>query len=121
LNLEYSDIRVTFDISIYWEGEGRMATKVECARHGACKGCMICRHLREGQGLGYWRVKVPPSSDDYETGMCEECDAFFWREQGWTDQLFEFAGWKLFCRKCYAEVLDRHRLVGIGKLGDGQE
>jgi hypothetical protein len=78
---------------------------------------MICRHLREGTGLGFYRVQVPPGSNDYETGLCEQCDALFWEEDDWTDRLFDFADWKLYCRQCFEEVLAGHYLLGVGQLG----
>jgi hypothetical protein len=77
--------------------------------------------LREGTELGYYRVEVPPGSDDYETGLCEECDALLWQEEGWTDLLFDFADWKLYCRQCYQQVLARHRLLGVGQLASDGE
>jgi hypothetical protein len=82
---------------------------------------MICRHLCEGRKLGYYRVQVSPDSDDYETGLCKRCDALLWKENGWTDRLFDFAGWKLYCRKCYEKVLTGHRLLGVGTLGSEEE
>lgn len=82
---------------------------------------MICRHLRVGSGIGFYRVEVPPGSDDHETGLCERCDKLFWQEEGWTDKLFDFAEWELYCRQCYEKVLERHRLLGVGRLGPGEE
>jgi len=82
---------------------------------------MICQHLRDGAGLGFFRVEVPPGSDDYETGLCERCDALLWQEEGWTDRLFDFADWKLFCRECFEDVLGRHLLLGVGQLAPGDD
>ncbi len=82
---------------------------------------MICQHLREGNGLGYFRVEVPPGRDDYQTALCEACDELLWKEAGWTDRLCDFADWKLFCRGCCEEILKRHRLLGVGQLREDEE
>ena len=92
-----------------------------CERHGRSEGCMICRHLREVNGLGYYRVEVTPGRDDYETALCGSCDEMLWKEEGWTDRLYHFADWKLFCRGCFDETLKRHRLLGVGRLGEDEE
>lgn len=92
-----------------------MANQMRCPTHGLTTGCMICHHLRDGSDLGYYRVEVPPEVDFYETGLCEECDAMLWREEGWTDPLNDFADWKLFCRGCFEAVLEQHRLLGVGQ------
>lgn len=77
---------------------------------------MICRHLREDTGLKYYRVEVPPGMDDYVTVLCESCDKLLWEEDGWTDRLFEFAGWQLFCIRCIEDRLHHHSLLGVGQL-----
>ena len=98
-----------------------MVKRVRCPTHGLRAGRMICRHLRDGTGLGYYRVAVPPGVDFYETGLCEECDRLFFEEGGWTMRLFDFADWKLFCRECFDRVVERHRLLGVGQLADDDE
>jgi hypothetical protein len=83
---------------------------------------MICSHLvSSSNSLDYIRVLPGDDPSQYETGMCEACDAVFWQEDGWTDRLFDFAGWKLFCASCYEGVLARHLLVHTGKLTGEQE
>ena len=98
-----------------------MAKLVECAEHGRTEGCMICQHLRDGSGLGFYRVQMPPDSDDYETGLCEQCDELLWQEDGWTDRLFDLAEWRLYCRRRFQGVLARHRLLGMGRLSSGED
>jgi hypothetical protein len=56
---------------------------------------MICRHLRDGSDLGYFRVEVPPGVEFDETGLCEECDRLFFAEGSWTMRRFDFADGKL--------------------------
>lgn len=82
---------------------------------------MICKHLLESNGLGYYRVEVPPGRADYETALCEACDELLWKEEGWTDRLYEFADWKLSCRGCYEKILQRHSLLGVGRLAEEEE
>jgi hypothetical protein len=90
--------------------------RILCPTHGESDPCMICRHLREAEGLGYFLVKVNPGQDFFETAMCKECDELFWAENGWTHRLFDFADWKLFCRHCFEERRGFHRLLGTGRL-----
>jgi hypothetical protein len=98
-----------------------VAKQVQCPTHGVTAGCVICRHLRDGSDLGYYRIEVPPGVDFYETGLCEACDALLWEEDGWTDRLFDFADWKLFCRECFEGTLKRHRLLGVGQHTSEEE
>jgi len=98
-----------------------MSKVIDCERHGATRPHMICQHLQEQEGLGYYRVEVAPERDDYETALCEACDALVWEEDGWTDRVNEFAGWKLYCEACYFGALERHHLLGIGNLGPESE
>lgn len=94
---------------------------IHCQKHGATKPHMICQHLQTKEGLGYYRVEVAPDRDDCETALCEACDALVWEEDGWTDRVYAFAGWKLYCEACYCSVLEHHRLLGTGKLGTETE
>src|SRR5688572_1074100 len=33
---------------------------IQCERHGVTAYCLVCRHLREGNGLGYWAIRSEP-------------------------------------------------------------
>jgi hypothetical protein len=103
------------------EGPAGRRKRIHCDEHGESEPCMICRHLREETGLGFYRVTVDPGQDDYETALCEACDELFWEEEGWTDRLFDFADWQLYCRSCFEKTLRSHRLLGIGKLAPDEE
>jgi hypothetical protein len=81
------------------------AAKVHCAEHGTSDACIICRHLREGWGLRYYAIKGDPWA------WCQECDAVLEAEQGWSDRLYDFADWKVYCHKCFRRTLGRHNLV----------
>src|SRR5262245_40803393 len=92
------------------------ANKVSCHQHGQVSGVMICQHLRDEIGLDMIRIEVPPDAEDYITLMCQACDDFFWEEESWSDALFDFADWKLFCQICAESVAVNHTLVHVGKL-----
>ncbi len=94
----------------------RKRRQVECAEHGPSEATMICRHLCDGKRLGYYRVKPAPGRDDLETALCAECDALVWEEDGWTDRVYDFADWQIYCRQCFERTLKRHRLRGVGRL-----
>ena len=77
---------------------------------------MICQHLVSKVGLEYALVKVAPGEDDYETAMCADCESLLLEERAWSEKLYEFAGWKLFCEECYRNLLLNHILVAEGNM-----
>jgi hypothetical protein len=96
---------------------GLSRRRIQCDEHGPSPPCMICRHLREGRGLGYVRLTDDSGSIEV-TGLCEACAQLLLDEDGWTDRLFAFADWQLYCEQCFRRELRRrrHRLVGRGRL-----
>jgi hypothetical protein len=96
--------------------------QVECQEHGPSEPCMICRHLREGRGLGY--ILIEADARGFErTALCEECEQLLLAEDGWTGRLFDFADWRLYCAQCLRRELrrGRHRLVGRGRIAPDSE
>jgi hypothetical protein len=83
---------------------------IHCDRHGVTAYCLLCCHLREGTGLGYWAIK--PEEKEPAQAWCEACDAVLEEDRGWTDRGTALADWKLYCSECYAETLTRHTLRG---------
>lgn len=93
---------------------------IHCERHGVTAYCLVCRHLREGVGLGYWALK--PEAEEPSQAWCEACDAVLAEDQGWTDRGDAFAGWTLYCAGCYAEALalyTRRGWCAAGPAPDG--
>ncbi len=83
---------------------------VHCDQHGVTAYCIVCRHLREGRGLGYWAI--PPEAEEPGQAWCEACDAVLEEDRGWTDRGDAQADWKLYCAGCYAAALARHSRRG---------
>ena len=83
---------------------------VHCGRHGVTAYCLICRHLREGVGLGYWAIRAEP--EEPAQAWCEECDAALDQDRGWSDRATALADWKLYCAGCYVEALSQHARRG---------
>ena len=81
---------------------------IHCVRHGITPYCVICRHLREGFGLGYFAII--PEAEEPAQAWCEACDNVLEAERGWSDRADAQADWKLYCTGCYAETLARHQL-----------
>jgi hypothetical protein len=79
--------------------------QVHCDEHGATEACILCRHLRLGRGLRYYAIKGDPWA------WCAECDSVLEAEQGWSDRLYQFADWQVYCRQCFRRALRRHKLV----------
>ncbi|HZL88630.1 MAG TPA: hypothetical protein VFB96_09680 [Pirellulaceae bacterium] len=90
--------------------------KVNCQEHGDSRPWVICRHLREGQRLGYHRVEPDP---DFEptTVMCNACARILLAEDAWNDRVGEFADWTIYCEKCWKRERRRrgHRMVCRGR------
>src|SRR5262245_29545720 len=83
----------------------RAGDAVYCEEHGDSFPCILCRHLCEGTGMGYFAIRKDPWA------WCEACDAILEAEQGWSDRLYEFADWEVYCRVCYRKTLRRHQLL----------
>ena len=92
---------------------------IHCHLHGLSTYCMICRHLREGLGLGYWAIK--PESDEPAMAWCEECDTALDRDRGWSDRATELADWRLYCTVCYEARLTLHTRRGWDSGGKPEE
>jgi hypothetical protein len=77
-------------------------SRVHCEEHGESIACIICRHLREGSGLGYYAIREGPWA------WCEDCNAFSESGKGW-NRLYKFADWQVHCSRCYRRALRRHK------------
>jgi hypothetical protein len=83
---------------------------VDCDEHGQSPGCLICRHLREERGLGYWAIR--PDDDAPAMAWCIACNAMVTWDRGWTDRASALADWQIYCTFCYDKTLKRHKQVG---------
>ena len=81
---------------------------VHCPVHGPTQYCIICKHLRDGSGLGYFAIKPEPTEP--ALAWCEDCDRIFQEERGWSDRADAEADWSLVCANCYDQILSRHTL-----------
>ena len=81
---------------------------IHCVRHGVTPCCLICRHLGEGSGLGYFAIK--PEAEEAAQAWCAACDTVLEAERGWSDRADAQADWKLYCTGCWDEALARHQL-----------
>ena len=91
---------------------------VRCSQHGVTAYCLICRHLWEGIGLGYWDIL--PEPEEPAQAWCEGCDAVLHEDRGWSDRAEALVDWKLYCAGCYADTLSRHTLRGLDSGGTPQ-
>jgi hypothetical protein len=96
-----------------------MLNQILCPTHGENSACVICHHLRSNSGLGYHVI----AADDefYETALCDKCQALLLEEQAWSDQLWNFAGLKLYCRQCFESALEGHQRLSIGQFAPGED
>jgi len=82
---------------------------IECEEHGLSPYCLLCTHLQEQDGLGYFAIPAEPTEP--AQAWCEACDHVLEAEQGWSDLADAQAGWKLYCTACYERRLDAHTLL----------
>ena len=82
---------------------------VDCDEHGQSPGCLICRHLREEHGLGYWAIKADGGPAQ---AWCIACNAMATWDRGWTDRASALADWQIYCTFCYDKTLKRHKRLG---------
>ena len=83
--------------------------KIDCEQHGTSSYCIICRHLREQNGLGYFAIQAELTEPGQ--AWCEECDQVFIQECGWNDLADNQADWTLYCARCYEIALESHELL----------
>lgn len=84
-------------------------SSILCEQHGPSQSCLICTHLREQSGLGYYAIEA--SGNESAQAWCEECDRVLAKERGWTDFADQCADWQLFCSACYEDRLRKNRLL----------
>jgi hypothetical protein len=80
--------------------------RVECARHGVGYLAFVCRHLVGGSGLGFFHSDNGP----YPDAWCGACDALMMQTGHWTAKAEKFAGIKIVCHRCYANIRRRNRV-----------
>ncbi|WP_223786819.1 DUF6882 domain-containing protein [Marinicella meishanensis] len=83
--------------------------QIECSRHGKTNVTFLCRHLVEGEKLGFNLAYDPENPDDLcPDAWCDECDKVLDAEGGWTGKFEKFADIKVLCSRCYEDVRDRN-------------
>lgn len=82
---------------------------VACKQHSPSAYSIICTHLRERDGLGYFAIEAEETEP--AQAWCEACDVVFSQERGWTDRAEKYAGWKLYCAICYKNRLRSQTLI----------
>jgi hypothetical protein len=83
---------------------------VACDDHGSSPACILCSHLGDGRGLGFWSIK--PGKESPAQAWCEACDAILEVDRGWTDRGDARADWQIYCTQCYRKTLRRHTRLG---------
>jgi len=82
---------------------------MECPRHGLQRPTFICKHLQYGKGLGFNRPHGSPDIDwPFENAWCDKCDKVLCEEGEWNDKSESFAGIKVICEGCFAEIKMRN-------------
>lgn len=83
--------------------------KVECGTHGTANATFLCRHLIEGEKLGFNLGVDPENPDDLcPDAWCDECEKVLAAEGEWNDLSENFADIKLVCSYCYEGIRERN-------------
>ena len=92
-----------------------MTAQTTCERHGTQPYALICVHLAEATSLSYFLIEEEPGEP--AQAWCAACDQVLEAESGWTDRADDQAYWKLFCKECFDETLERHQLESLVEGG----
>ena len=84
---------------------------IDCKEHGTSRYSVLCIHLRERDGLGYFAIQA--QATEPAQAWCEACDVVMSQERGWTDRADSYAGWKLYCSTCYKNRLRAQALISV--------
>ena len=78
---------------------------IDCPEHGSAAATLVCRHLAEGQGLGF-HVGPDPDAPDalWPDAWCGACEEVLSEEGEWNDAAVAYADFRLFCSGCYQRV-----------------
>jgi len=93
--------------------------KVECSTHGTTDATFVCRHLVDGQKLGF-NVGYDPENpyDLCSDAWCDECEKVLDAEGEWNDESEKFADIRLLCSSCYEDIRERNWLQNDDTLDD---
>jgi hypothetical protein len=75
--------------------------------HGTLTSAVVCRHhlSKDGRAVGFVENVDDPNNLQ---AWCGDCEAFFLREGGMTEEFVQFNDFALVCVVCYAEIKARH-------------
>jgi len=83
--------------------------KVECGTHGTTNATFLCKHLIEGEKLGFNLGVAPENQDELcPDAWCDECEKVLDAEGEWNDASEKFAGIKVVCSCCYEGIRERN-------------
>jgi hypothetical protein len=75
---------------------------VECTEHGTRDTTYVCRHLPQGQGVGFHQSLEPDQPDTlFPDAWCDACEAVRVAEGEWNERSEAVAGISLLCSGCY--------------------
>jgi hypothetical protein len=82
---------------------------IECDTHGTSTATYICKHLVQGENLGF-NIGFDPENpfDLYPDAWCDECDKILDEEGEWNERSESFADIKIVCTQCYMNARERN-------------
>jgi hypothetical protein len=91
--------------------------QVHCGEHGTYGPAFVCRHAKQGAGLGFYVASSPNPDklvdgnfDDCPNGWCAACEKKRILCGGWNDESEAFAGVTLVCTRCFEEIRRRNTI-----------
>ena len=77
---------------------------------------LVCRHLLNGTGLGFYAVELSPEGP-LVLACCKECAAVVDEERGWSERAEDFAGLQPVCPHCDEGLVRKHRQIDLTGAG----
>lgn len=87
---------------------------MECRRHGIRRPTFICRHLKDGNNIGFFEVAEEDLDPDlpFKNAWCGQCERVRLEQDGeWNDTSEEFAKPMAICEGCYEEIKVRNASI----------
>jgi hypothetical protein len=82
--------------------------KITCGYHGDAYAAIVCQHLLEGSGSGFF-CEQPTDDDPWPDALCRECDDYFRAFPEWHQEPDALTRLAVVCHHCYEAIRDNTR------------
>ena len=86
-----------------------MSEEVACGAHGSSPGAIVCRHLKDGERLGFhYDAERDAGEVMCPTAWCDDCHDALEAADEWNQEVVEAADFRLVCSRCYGQIRTRN-------------